>query len=218
MDKIFSKDTFNKISQDKRDRILQTAIDEFANNGYNSANINVIAKKADVSVGSMYKYFNTKHDLYLYVVQHAVSKLKLILDEIIINENDFISMIYDIIRAIQIHSRNYVSLTKLYNQMATENNSELVWHITSKMEGVTANLYCSFIKNGQTNGLVRKDINPRYFAFFLDNLFMMLQFSYSCEYYKERLKLYVSPDVFNNDELLAKELTKFIKNALYTGK
>lgn len=76
-------------------------------------------------------------------------------------------------------------------------------------------LYASIIKKAQDNGQIRKDIDPRYFAFFLDNLFILLQFSYSCEYYKQRLKMFVDENAFDNDDLLAQELIKFVKGAFY---
>lgn len=211
----YNNELFDKISEEKKSRILEAAITEFANYGYDRANINKIAEKAGVSVGSIYKYFNNKQDLYLAIVNFSVEKLKTVLNEIISSEVDFLSTVEKIIKAIQLFSRSDVYLTKLYNEMATENNSELVWKIASDMEGVSANLYSSIIKKAQDNGQVRKDINPDYFAFFLDNLFILLQFSYSCEYYKERLKMFIDEKVFDNDDLLAEELLKFIKGAFY---
>ena len=99
--------------------------------------------------------------------------------------------------------------------MTTESYSELVWKIVSDMEGVSAELYSSLIIQAQQEGLVREDIDPKMFAFFLDNLFIQLQFSYSCEYYKERLKMFVGVDVFEKDDLVAEQLLKFIKGAFF---
>ena len=42
--------------------------------------------------------------------------------------------------------------------------------------------------------LFRRDMDPRLFAFFFDNLLMMLQFSYCCDYYRARLALYCGED------------------------
>ena len=39
----------------------------------------------------------------------------------------------------------------------------------------------------------------------------MLQFSYACSITKERMKIFVGDDVFNNDELVASQLMKFIR-------
>lgn len=210
-----NKDAFNKLSPEKQEKILQTAIAEFAEYGFNSANINTIAEKAGVSVGSMYKYFNSKHDLYLMAISFSVDKLKSVLNEIISNKADFLSTVEKIIRAIQLYSRENIYPTKLYNEMTTENTSEFVWKIVSQMEGVTAKLYAAFIEEAQQNENARKDIDPRYFAFFIDNLFILLQFSYACEYYKERLKMFIDEDVFERDDQLVDQMMKFIKGALY---
>lgn len=210
---VYYKDSFNKISQEKRDRIIEAAIYEFAEHGFDSANINVIAQKAGISVGSIYKYFGSKEDLFLTVIHTGVETLKGVLEEITQGEENLISRIERIIRAIQSYSRSNAQLTKLYNEMATESHSELVWKIVSDMEGATAGMYAAMIRDAQQSGLVKGDIDPKYFAFFLDNLFMMLQFSYSCEYYRERMKLYVDPEVFEQDDLMAEQLVMFIKGA-----
>lgn len=211
----FNTDSFRKLPTDKQEKILQTAIIEFAEHGFDGANINVIAKKAGISVGSMYKYFKNKHDLYMMTVSISVNKLSTTLNEIISLKMDFLSTVEKIVRAIQFHSRENIYLNKLYNQMTTENNAEFVQRIVSQMEGVTAQLYAAFIAEAQKNEDARPNINPKYFAFFLDNLFILLQFSYTCEYYKERLKMFVGEDVFADDELLVEQLMKFVKGALY---
>ena len=207
------KEAFNKLSQKKQGRILEAAIDEFAGHGYDSANINNIAQKAGVSVGSMYKYFDSKEDLYLKVVHLGVETLKAALEDIVTREADLFNRIQMILRAIQTFSRRYVNLTRLYNEMTTESRSELTWTIVSRMEGVTAELYASYIKEAQENGPIRQDIDPKYFAFFLDNLFVQLQFAYACDYYKNRLKMFVGEDALDNDELMVEQLMKFIRGA-----
>lgn len=208
-------ETFNKIPEEKRKKIIEAAVAEFAEKGFTSANINSIAQNAEVSVGSMYKYFVNKEDLYLTIIHFAVGSLKTVLDQIINSEGDLLNKIEKIIKAIQSYSRSNVYLTKLYNEMTTESYSELVWKIVSDMEGVSAELYSSLIIQAQQEGLVREDIDPKMFAFFLDNLFIQLQFSYSCEYYKERLKMFVGVDVFEKDDLVAEQLLKFIKGAFF---
>lgn len=209
------RESFGKIPEEKRQRILDSAVTEFAENGFAGANINIIARNAGVSVGSMYKYFNGKEDLFLTVVHLGVETIKTVLEEIMRSEGDLLTRIGKIIKAIQAHTRNNVHMTMLYNEMATENHSDLVWKIVSDMEGATAGLYSSIIKEAQEAGTVRKDIDARLFAFFLDNLFIMLQFSYACEYYKERLKLFVGEDAFGKDELVAEQLLKFIRGAFF---
>lgn len=208
-------ESFNKIPEEKRQKILNIAIAEFSEHGFDSANVNSIAQKAEISVGSIYKYFANKESLFLTVIHFAVETLKSVLAEIMQRDEGLENRIEKIIRAIQLHSRNNVQLTRLYNEMTTESRSTLVWKIASDMENATAGLYASFIKDAQKAGDVRPDVDPNLFAFYLDNLFLLLQFSYACEYYKERMKIYVSKDVFDNDELVVEQLMKFIRGAFF---
>ncbi len=209
------KEIFKKLPEEKQNKILNSAIAEFAESGFDSANINTIALKAGVSVGSMYKYFDNKEDLFLSVIHYCVMKLRTILYDVIQGEDAFDLRVEKIIKAIQAYSREEVYLTKLYNEMATESRSNLVWKIVSDMENTASELYATYIKEAQDAGVVRKDIDARYFAFFLDNLFISLQFSYACEYYKERMKLFIGEEVFDNDELVVEQLMKFIRGAFF---
>lgn len=208
-----ASDTFRKIPEEKQNKIIEAALNEFAQYGYSEANINKIAERANISVGSLYKYFNDKQNLYQTVVNHSSDTLREVLGRIVNENEDIYIMIEKIIRSIQEYGRTHENMFKLYNEMTAENNSELTWKTAGSVEGVTADLYASLIEKAQKQGDAGKDFNPRYFAFFLDNLFVLLQFSYSCEYYRERLKMYVGEQAIHDDELMRRQLLQFIKGA-----
>lgn len=65
------KQTFFNLPQDKRDRIIDVAIDEFAENEYRTASISHMVDQADIAKGSFYQYFADKEDLYRYILQIA---------------------------------------------------------------------------------------------------------------------------------------------------
>ena len=65
-------ENFEKIPAEDRQRILNTCIEEFARNGYRQASTNAIVKKAGIPKGTLFYFFGSKKDLYLYVVDHAV--------------------------------------------------------------------------------------------------------------------------------------------------
>lgn len=204
---------FERIADDKRNRILKAAITEFARCGYDTANTNEIAKNAGISVGSLYKYFTSKEDLFLTTVKSCAEVLRATLEEIMRDEEDILIKLEKILRMIQKHSRENIKMIQLYNEMSTQSNSKLVLESVEEIESMTAELYSSLIKKAQREHKTRDDCDPRLFAFFLDNLFMMLQFSYSCDYYRERFKIYVSDDIFEKDDYVVEEMLKFIKAA-----
>lgn len=65
------KQTFLKLSPDKRSMIEAVAIDEFAENPYQCASISAIVAKAGIAKGSFYQYFDGKQDLYLHLLALA---------------------------------------------------------------------------------------------------------------------------------------------------
>lgn len=67
--------TFEALPSNKKEVILKVCIEEFAEYGYENASTNRIVKKINMSKGSLFKYFNTKEELYFYVVDHVANNL-----------------------------------------------------------------------------------------------------------------------------------------------
>lgn len=66
------KRTFFRLDEDKRERVIRAAIDEFRKNGFENAKVGVIAQVANVANGSIYQYFDDKRELFLYCVNWTV--------------------------------------------------------------------------------------------------------------------------------------------------
>lgn len=209
----YHNDSYDRISQEKKDRILSVALEEFATKGFNNANTNVIAEKAGISVGSLFKYFENKENFFLTIVNYGVSQIEAVLSSIVASEDNLLAKIETILRTILEHSRTNENIVKLYNEMTSEGNSDLIKRLSSDMETISAEAYYQVISQAKAAGEVAKDIDEKVFAFALDNLFMSLQFSYASEYYKERMKIYIGEDVFDKDELIISEMLKFISRA-----
>lgn len=213
-DDVFHKSTFDKISPDKRDKILNVAVQEFASCGFENANINTIAKKAGVSVGSLYKYFDTKSDLFLTSINYGIETLETLLSDVVASDVDIMEKLERILRAAIEFSRTNDVMIKLYNEFTTESNAELGERLVEKMEALTAQTYKDAIIQGQVDGEVRADIDPGMAAFLVDNLLMNVQFSYACAYYKERFQYYAGEDIFEKDAFVIENILRFIKAAL----
>ncbi len=63
------KDTFFNLPEDKRMRILDASIAEFAAHPYEVASISNIVRQAKIAKSSYYRYFEDKQDLYRYLIQ-----------------------------------------------------------------------------------------------------------------------------------------------------
>lgn len=211
---VFHKPTFDNIPSEKKQKILSVSLREFSSKGFESANINTIAKEAGVSVGSMYKYFDSKTDLFLTTVNLGIETLEGVLESVSSMDCGFMEKLERLVRIAVDYSRRQSELIRLYYEIAAESNAELTKELAFRMEAVSAKVYTEAIREGQEKGEIRSDISPEIAAFLLDNLIMMIQFSYSCEYYSERLKVFAGEDIFDRDEEAIRGFLKFVKAAL----
>ncbi len=62
------KETFFNLPPDKREKFLEIAIAEFAENDYQNASMSRIVSKAGIAKGSFYQYFVDKEELYRYLL------------------------------------------------------------------------------------------------------------------------------------------------------
>lgn len=207
------KPTFDNIAPEKRNRILQAAAAEFAHKGFENAGMSAIAKNADVSVGSLYKYFENKQDLFFTVLHYSIARMEKLLTVLAHSEADLLVKVESILREIQSFSKSNAQLIKLYNEMTSENDAHLASSFAYEMESITAQIYRTAIEEAQKAGEVRTDIDPAFWSFMLDNLFITLQFSYSCEYYKERFHIYAGSDIEDRDDFVVEQTLKFVKAA-----
>ncbi len=207
------KPTFDNIPEEKRQRILAVATNEFASYGFENTSIEKIAKRACISVGSIYRYFDSKEDMFITVVHLGLSRLENLLSELYSKDEDVIIKVEKIIRELIDFSRKHPDLIKLYSVLTASKSSLLLFSLAQEMEAVTAGIYTKAIIDGQKTGDVRTDIDPAFFAFLLDSLFMSLQFSYASDYYKKRYEVYNKEDIFDDDEFVVEQTLKFIKAA-----
>lgn len=68
--------TFENLSDDKQQRVLEAATVEFADHGYHQASVNRIVKRIGIAKGSLFKYFGNKQGLFEYLFSHAVARFK----------------------------------------------------------------------------------------------------------------------------------------------
>ena len=80
---------FCSLELEKRQQIINAALKEFARNGYEKASTNEIVKEAGISKGSLFNYFNSKKELYLFLFDYVTEIINKIYGEVDLNERDF---------------------------------------------------------------------------------------------------------------------------------
>jgi AcrR family transcriptional regulator len=62
------KQTFFNLPEEKRETIINAAVDEFAEYGLENASTNRIVENSGISKGSFYQYFEDKEDVFMYLL------------------------------------------------------------------------------------------------------------------------------------------------------
>ncbi len=194
-----------KLTEEKLAEVLEAGIAEFAEKGPEGASVKVIAKNAGISVGVLYKYYENKEQFFHACLKKSLSVLESVLHEVTQGEEKLLVRAEKMIRSLQGYSRKNGNYIKMYNVITSV-------MYAAEIESMTAGVYTEFIERAIKDGDIRDDINPGLFAFFFDNLLTMLQFSYCCDYFNERAKVYCKED-FEDDEMVVSELLKFIESA-----
>ena len=205
---------YKKLDEDTLYTILETGIDEFADKGLDRANINVIAKKSCVSVGVIYKYYKDKDNFFLACVRHSLKLLEQVLRDAFSDDTDVITCIRRIVYALLEHSRKHKNYNVMYNEITSGSCKRYASVLAKEIETCTALVYEQLMETAKRSGEVEINIDSRMLAFFFDNLLMMLQFSYSCDYYRERMKIFCGEDILDKDEKVAEEFISFISTVL----
>lgn len=209
----FHKKTFEKIPEERRKRVLDVAMMEFAANGFKATNINVIAKKAEVSIGSIYSYFASKEDLFLTVLDQGLKDLEKALTKVAI-EGDIFIIFEQLLREAGDYAKTHREINQIYLDITTQGLSNLSDRLSKKLEAKTAKLYYDVIVRAKEEGVIDANNDPRIISFCIDNLILMYQFSYTSDYYRDRMKIFLGEEVINQEEKIIKSIMDFIRKAL----
>ncbi len=210
----YHKDTFDKISDKKREKIIKISTVEFAEKGFNGANVNVIANKSGISIGSMYNYFSSKEHLFLTVVDEGYKLLEEAFAGADLANGDIFQKLETIIRVAQKHSRSHPQFVQLYQDITTESLAHLSARLSRKIENISAVFYRHYLKEAKVQGLVDPTIDDHVASFCIDNIIVLMQFSYTSEYYKERLLTFIGEDALEDDERVIRGMMDFIRRAI----
>jgi AcrR family transcriptional regulator len=56
--------TWFRLDDDKRERVLHAAMQEFGEHGYSTGSLNTIAREAEIAKGSLFQYFADKQEFF----------------------------------------------------------------------------------------------------------------------------------------------------------
>ena len=138
---------FDQLKPEKRERIINAALKEFAQSGYEKASTNEIIKEAEIAKGSLFNYFHSKKGLYLFLLAYVSKIIDQIYSEVDWNETDFFERIrqmglvkYKILRK---YPQAFDFLKKAADESATE--------VRTEIEALSKELIFSGLEKGYQN-------------------------------------------------------------------
>lgn len=138
-----------------KERILNVAIEEFAENGYKATSTNVICKRANISKGLLYHYYNSKENIYITVVRHVIDTFKRNIAINIKESNkkgiDYVEEYFDI--KFKFFRENPL-YSKIIVNLVIDNNIEKAMGLSIEYQNYNNDLIYDVIKN--------IDINPKF--------------------------------------------------------
>ena len=191
----FAKPTFYKIPAQKQQRIIDIAKTEFAQNGFNAANINIIAKKADISIGSLYNYFDSKDDLFLTVACNGLHEMINVISlgmrfsgNVSVDVKNLIKLVIEFI----IKEKE---LSMIYNEVAYAKTSANLQVAQKYAKDNLFFIYKQIVQSGIDDKLIRNDVDIDTIIFVLDAIFSAIRLAFTnddpnslCDFASEKLK------------------------------
>lgn len=158
--------TFFNLPEEKRQKILDYAMEEFAQNDYDSASISKIVSNAGIAKGSLYQYFADKGDLYRYLIELATQKKAEMLAAARPAESSL--SLFDYLRWLFREMANfeilYPRLAKI-GYRAIYGKSPLPEDIINKARQSTTQYFFELIEQGKQRGEIRSEIDSDAAAF-----------------------------------------------------
>jgi TetR/AcrR family transcriptional regulator len=184
--------TFLNLPEEKKARIIETAIHEFADKGYGGASINTMVGRLGISKGSIFQYFNNKTSLFYYIFDYAVGLVKRTLVQV--KEETAEEEVFERIRKsllagiefIQKHPHIYRIYLNLQLGKEIPFRSELI----HKIRLFSAEYLSSLLKQGMERNEISKANNLNHAVFLVDAVLDRFLLAYTVPYLSWEDKIY----------------------------
>lgn len=151
-------ENFIGLREEKRDTIINAALQEFALKGYELASTNEIVKRAGISKGALFHYFSGKKELFLFLCDYVFEVVKREFYEQIGPCGGDLLARYQraaILKA-KVYQR-YPPMFEFLKRLSQERSLEITGELTEKLASVTAAGYNHLL--GQLDeSLFREDV------------------------------------------------------------
>lgn len=153
-----------KNKADRRDRILQAATRQFRELGYEASRIEAIAAEAEVSIGTIYNYYENKGDLLVAIVSMEVNEVLAAGRDVIASPPRHVGQAVNTLMATYIdHSLVYLS-KEMWRQalaISTQQPGSPFGQTYAALDRALAKQTCELIAKLKQMGVVKAEVDAR---------------------------------------------------------
>ncbi len=182
----FMKETFLKLSDEKRFFILHAAAEIFASEGYHHASISDICKNAGISNGALYKYFNNKEDLFLSIIDFGIDLVKGLYRQFATN-NPVLPTLSAIFTGIRRMSLDMGFVISIYLDMGTCALNSFAEKKSADLEKIGRDFLTELLTNAASRGEINSSVDIRSTVYLIDNLIILYSYSTVSVHHRQRL-------------------------------
>lgn len=186
-----AKSTFYQIPEEKRERVLREAARLFAERGFSATDVSELARRAGVSKGSLYTYFESKEDLYLHVCEDGLTRSRQAVYGGMDPAWDIYAQVEHMFRKGVDFAVSHPEYILLYLTASAPGKERFSNQVSREVEKYTADYLKDSIRRSQAKGSVRRDLDPRLGAFFINSMYIMVVASIASKHFQNRLKEYL---------------------------
>lgn len=163
-----TKKQYEEIREERRQQIMQAALELFANKGFDATSISMIAKEAGISKGLMYNYFESKENLIAEIMDQIIDQMMIMFDP---NRDGTIELheMEGFIHLMCAHMRENLQAYRLYFHIALQ--PKVFKLIENKIDEMIVRISKLTINYFRDMGFENPEVEAMFFGTLLDGLF-----------------------------------------------
>ncbi|MCY6484526.1 TetR/AcrR family transcriptional regulator [Clostridium aestuarii] len=211
------KQTFFNLSEERQKEITDISLKEFSSNTFEIASMNSIINEVGVAKGSFYRYFETKKDLYLFLLEYALNKkLEYLKQYTDTSSEDFFEIYKNIIFGYMKFDLLFPVISCFLKKAVQNGSIEEIQFGKSKSGKIFAN---KLIEKAQKEGKIKKNLDPDFILFSIigisDAMISYINYKYGVKYNEMIKKLEHTPNPYEKElKLVFNQLVDVLKTGL----
>jgi len=165
--------TFRHLPADKQERVLDAALAEFGDRGYQAASLNRMVAQAGIAKGSLYQYFPNKEGIFAHIFQYALKAVRGTLTTVkeeTLEENFFIRLEKSLLAGV-VFLRQHPRIFSLYLKIQFDKNVPFREEFLLAVRRHATEYFASLVRRAQSRGELRPGVPREAALFLLDAVF-----------------------------------------------